>query len=323
MENNSNMQANPSMDNSFEESNARPKKGLGMFLKISLFGVLVGLVGLFVYEYLRIAPDDVRFTNVTSSSVTVSWNTKSPISATAMVFEGDTWMPVTVLGLGGERFYDTRDVTKAKLEETYKVPIDSEELSFSVEDIQTEITVEEMGEYYTHHVTLTGLNPETEYSFMIGDTYLFRKIGDASGGSSVETTAVPENISPPFPAYGSIKDAEGREAASVEELVAVSDGVVYFNYLDQDTGERSTVHSGSLNEGGNWYIDVSLLGKFVSERLNQEDLLVELEVDAGPQGLWKKGIDINLISPVESVIINDPLAHRDFRFGVEQIGTLL
>ena len=66
----------------------------------------VGVIGFGVYEYLRIAPNDVRFTNVTSSSVTVSWNTKSPTSATAMVFEGDTWLPVTLLSLGGERFYE-------------------------------------------------------------------------------------------------------------------------------------------------------------------------------------------------------------------------
>lgn len=298
-------------------SEVKRKNPFKIFLPIVLVLVLVGVIGLGVYEYLRIKPNDVKFTNITSSSVTVSWNTKSPISASVLVFEGDTWFPVTLHSLGGERFYDTRDVKEAEKEQRYSVGIGSEEVSFG--DIHAEVLVDDRGEYYTHHVTVTGLNSETEYSFMIGDRYIFRKVEEVGGESPVKTVVIPENISPPFPAYGSIRDAQGREGVPVEELVSVTDGVVYFNYLDEFAGERSAVHSGSLNEEGNWYIDVAALGDFASERSDKETLLVELMIDSGPLGLWKKEIDIDYISPADIIIINDPLAHNDPKFGIERL----
>ena len=154
----------------------------------------IGVVGYLVYEYLRITPNDVHFTNVTSSSVTVSWNTKSPTSATAVFFEGDTWMPITVLGLGGEGFYDTRDVRVAELEAVEKTAnnmYENQGLQVSAEDFEVEVEVVNMGKYYTHHVGIKGLDPETEYSFMVGEGLLYRKVKDSDGISSVRTLEVP------------------------------------------------------------------------------------------------------------------------------------
>jgi len=292
---------------------------LKIFLLVFLIIIFLGVVGFGVYEYLRIAPRDVRFTNVTSSSVTVSWNTKSPTSGTALVFEGDTWLPITVLGLGGERFYDTRDVRVAELEAAEKTAMNWYErdgLHVSMDDFEVEVRVENMGEYYTHHVTVSSLNPETEYSFMIGDRFLYRRVS-GDGVSTVTTLEIPENIEAPVPAYGSVYDAENIQAVPVEQLNPVADGIVYFNYLDENTEERSVAFSTPLNEEGNWYIDVSLLENFVYERLDQGTLWAELTMDLGQLGIWRKKVDIDLISPVEMVTINDPLIHNDAELGVE------
>ncbi len=304
------------------------KKTLRTVCKVVLLVVGMGIVGFFVYEYLRIAPNDVRFTNVTSSSVTVSWNTKSPISATAVSFEGDTWLPLTVLGLGGERFYDTRDVRRAELEAVEKTAMnlyESEDLQPSMEDFEMEVEVVNMGEYYTHHVTVTGLDPETEYSFMIGDRFLYRKVRALDEISTVTTLEVPESVKSPVPAYGRILDAQGIE--DPELLVPVVDGIVYFNLLDEFSEERSTVYSGRLNEEGNWYIDISgIRGEDGENFLNRyvdgetiTNILAEINIDAGSLGRWEGILHSDFIAPAEMIVINDPLQVQGDGVGIGRV----
>jgi hypothetical protein len=311
MENNSNVQTNPVVESDSKQS--RPKKGLGKFFKIGFLVVLVGLAGFFVYEYFRIKPNDVRFTNITSSSVTVSWNTKSPTSGTALVFEGDTWMPVTVLGLGGERFYDTRDVREAELEavdETVSnISVDG---SPSIDDFEVEIVVENMGDYFTHHVVITGLNPEQEYSFFVGDMLLSRRVEDDTGRNVVETTSVQESIETPLPAYGTILDAQGLEDPQEEEILELADAVVYVNYFSETDETRSVMTSSPINEDGNWYVDVSTLEDF---RKTKEEIITniwaEITIDAGPLGLWRKKFPFDRITPTEVIVLNDPGMRQD------------
>jgi len=274
--------------------------------------LVVGVIGFGVYEYFRIAPRDVRFTNVTSSSVTVSWNTKSPTSATALVFEGDTLLPLTILGLGGERFYDTRDVKAAELEavgETSRNLFNDEELGISMEDISMEIEVVNMGEYYTHHVTISGLDSEKAYSFMVGDSFLYTKAREVSGISIVETLAVPNSVEAPIPAYGTIRDAQGSEDPGM--LVPVYDGIVYFNLMDEFSGNRSNVYSGPLNEDGNWYIDISGIRVEDGEDFLSGEVIAnvvgEIAIDAGPDGKWEGVLNSDIIAPAEMIVINDPL----------------
>jgi hypothetical protein len=286
--------------------------------------LLVGVIGFGVYEYFRIAPRDVRFTNVTSSSVTVSWNTKSPTSATALVFKGDTLLPLTVLGLGGERFYDTRDVKAAELravQETSTNLFNDDEFGVSMEDISTEIEVVNMGEYYTHHVTISGLDSEKEYSFMIGDSFLYTKANDVDGVSTVETLAVPNSVEAPIPAYGSIKDAQNSE--DPEMLAPVYDGIVYFNLKDDITGNRSNVYSGALNEDGNWYIDISGIRVEEGEDFLSggvvANVIGEIAIDAGPEGKWEGEIISDIIAPAEMIVINDPLQGEFEGAGIKKV----
>jgi hypothetical protein len=100
---------------------------------------------------------------------------------------------------------------------------------------------------------------------------------------------------------------------------------MYFNYLDEFTGERSTVYSSSFNSEGNWYMDVSNAvgedGKNFLDRFDTTvtNILVELTIDAGPLGVWKKTVNFRETSPVEMIVIRDPLMIEDVENGVVEI----
>jgi hypothetical protein len=309
------------------ENVEKKKRNPLKFVLIFLLFLFIGIVGFGVYEYFRIKPNDVRFTNVTSSSVTVSWNTGSKTSGSVKVYEGDSLIPVSLFDRGN-RFFDTRDVKEAELlavQETSNNIVENDDLTVSAGDFQTDMEITDMGEYYTHHVTVTGLEPETEYSFMVGDKYLFREVKDVDGNRVVSTLQVPEEIKSPVPAYGTVKDANNQEDVPIDELTPVTDAVIYFNYLDEFTGERSSVYSSSFNSNGNWYIDVSNAvgedGKHFVSRFEDTftNLWVELTIDAGPLGKWKKVVIFDQTSPTDLIVINDPLMFDDEEIGISRI----
>ncbi|MBP8689142.1 hypothetical protein KBH77_02200, partial [Patescibacteria group bacterium] len=89
-------------------------------LEITLLSLLVLIIGLFIYDYFRIKPNNVQFTNITSNSVTVSWDTKAKTSATAIYKKGNSKFPFSILSFRKQEFFDTRDITEAELEATQK-----------------------------------------------------------------------------------------------------------------------------------------------------------------------------------------------------------
>ena len=108
---------------------------------ISLGCLLISIIGVSVYEYFRITPNDVYFSNVTSNSVTVSWNTKKAIPASVMVTEGNKKFPVAVV-FSGDKYFDTRDVTNAELEavdRTAEKISENDELTTTIDDFETDV----------------------------------------------------------------------------------------------------------------------------------------------------------------------------------------
>lgn len=288
---------------------------------VLLFIIFFGTVFLCYREYKRIEPHYVRFTNVTSNSVTISWSTSEPISSSVIISESDTSLPV-LLPLGKDRYFDTRDVNKAELEAASSYFERDEGLIIA--DYSREISVTERGEYYTHHIVVTGLESNTEYSFFVGDNYLFRKVEDIDGIELITTSEVPDDIRTPVPAYGSIKDAEG-EYGDIEDFAKVIDAVVYLNYFDRKTETRSNIFSGILNEDGNWYIDISgAIDKDGNDFMEtydsvEENVIVELTIDAGPLGVWRKTEFATWITPVSETVLNLPNVVED----VNTVGSLL
>lgn len=287
----------------------KSKTNLNKALGITLLFLLVLIIGLFIYDYFRIKPNNVQFTNITSNSVTVSWDTKTKTSATAIYKEGDSKFPFSILSFKKQEFFDTRDITKAELENAEKSFQQQEGLEITMNDIVTEVKVDKRGKYYTHHIEITGLAPKTEYSFMVGDSILFRKVEDINNNTVAKTYAVPETILTPNPAYGTVLNANNKEV-SVDKLQKVNDAIVYFNYYDKSSGAKSNVFSAPLNKSGNWYIDVSNaideFGKNFLETYDSidENLSVDLYINAGPDGLWKKNESAYSFSPTSLTVLN-------------------
>ncbi|KUK77815.1 MAG: hypothetical protein XD93_0076, partial [candidate division WS6 bacterium 34_10] len=301
---------------------------LGSFLVV----LFLTVVGLFIYEYTRIKPNNVRFSNITSSSVTVSWNTKKPTSASVIAFEGDTSLPVRLFGFDKEKYYDTRDVKKAELEaieRTSEKVIEDGDYTISSNEIETEVVVTDRGDYYTHHVSVNGLDPEKEYSFMIGDEYLYRKVEDINNNIVVSTLEIPEEIKSPYPAYGFVKDAQNQTELPIDQLAVISDGIVYFNYYENTTGGRSNLFSSVLSNSGTWYIDVSSaideegVPFFQAYDSVEHEFMIELTLDAGPLGVWEKKELNGSNSPTPPIIINYPSSGNDEDVSTTKISSLL
>ena len=291
-------------------TNFRVKKYLKIFALISFFI----FASLLIYGYVRIIPQDIKFSNVTSSSFTVSWSTKSPTEGSAFLIETKNKLPISASLFRNDIFNDTRDVRIAELNNTKETALniwnrDSDGIRKS--DFVTEEIISERGVFYTHHVDITGLDPEKEYSVMVGDGLLFLNAQFFTEGGNVFTTNVPEKIDTPIPVYGQIKDSL-NEDMPFENLKPVTDGVVYLNYLDEETGERSNIFSSPLNVEGNWYIDMSMAvdkeGDLFVEKYSQNitNIMGELLIDLGPLGLWKNEINMNTASPAEPMVINIP-----------------
>ena len=277
-------------------------------LKISIFTLLFFVIGLLIFEYFRITPSNVHFSNITSSSVTVSWSSKTPVSATVIPFEGNTTFPVRLFCFFKEKFFDTRDVKRAELEAASKVGLNRDGYELSMDDFQTDLVITDAGRYYTHHVVVNGLKPEKEYSFLVGDSILYRKVSD-DNNSSIMTLSVPDSILIPYPVYGVVQDAQNRKDPSIEDLENVVDGVVYFNYLDKKSGDKSNLFSSSISDNGSWYIDASRAVSqdginFIDTYSDiDSEILVELVVDAGNKGIWKSKRH-NITSPTEPFVLN-------------------
>lgn len=275
-----------------------------------VLGILfLAIVG---YGYIRVRPLDVKFTDVTSSSFTVSWVTNSDSVGNAMVVGPNFVLPITVRGIGENISYDSRDVKIAQLEAVEKTQESiSENTSLGVKfsNFVTDLGVVKSNKYYVHHVTVSNLEPETEYKVMVGDGLIFVNTRFSNESNSIKTFGVPNEIAAPVPAYGSVKDAKNQDIP-IDELQAVTDGVVYFNYLDEATGNKSEIYTSALNSEGNWYIDMSnakasdgqgFLQKYGTTVTN---ILAEVTLEAGPLGTWKKTINIQESTPVEMIVLN-------------------
>ena len=284
------------------------------FLKIFSLLLLFSLIGLLIYGYVRILPKDIQYSNVSSSSFTVSWTTKSPTKGAVRVIESKNNLPIAFNVFERDIYNDTRDVRVSELiaaQETAEKVWNSDSFGVKVSDFVTERVVTERGTYYTHHIQVKGLDQEKEYSVMVGDGLLFLNSKNFSDQKSIKTNTIPEAMDTPLPAYGQIKDAQNEDVA-IDELKPVTDGVVYFNYLDESTQERSNVFSSSLNESGGWYVDIATAvdkdGDLFFEKYSQTitNIYGELLIDLGPLGTWKKVINVKESSPAQMIVINIP-----------------
>ena len=132
--------------------------------KLMLFSLLLVAFSFLCYLTFYVTDNgggvsNIRISNVTANSVTISWITDTPSIGKVYISSSDNW-PVLVERIGKAAYYDDRDTAQ------------NHEGSFV---LKNEAPVDRL----THHVTVRNLSPETTYYFKAGGAVrLFGNGGD-------------------------------------------------------------------------------------------------------------------------------------------------
>ena len=141
---------------------------------------LVIYLGFNIFISIYFKPHDVRLTNVTDTSFTVSWITNYPMKGIVYYKDKDSILPGFFSWIGTKKAYDDRDIASAEKECVEKFNKEAKVSEDFVVDTSkygcNEVKVKKVGEYFVHHVTLTDLEPNKEYHFRIGDGIFSRKM---------------------------------------------------------------------------------------------------------------------------------------------------
>ncbi|NMC09223.1 hypothetical protein GYA44_02760 [Candidatus Microgenomates bacterium] len=245
--------------------------------KIILFFTGLGLAlygGYILYLSIVFRPYNVRISNITDSSFTVSWVTDSPMKGIVYFKDSDSVLPGPLGWISSKKAFDDRDYSDAQASCVNKF---NEESANGVSDDFTvngdnfdceNIEVNETGKYYTHHITLKNLDSEKKYYFKVGDGLMSwglessRQVVDedeypTATEFGAKTFSVLDSIEEPDPAYGSVvgvvKEGENyREDDNVDALV-------FARLVSFDTDAQSTLLSSVTNSDGGWYVDKSMV----------------------------------------------------------------
>jgi hypothetical protein len=207
-------------------------KALSLGAKLLLMSAFMLLVVVSCYLVFYVADNgggvsNIKLTNLTSNSVTVTWVTASPAISKVYLSNSDSW-PVLTERIGKQSYYDDRDTEQ------------NHEGKFVLKDDAPK-------EYLTHHVTLRDLNPETAYFFKVGGGVRLFSADD----DSFKTSKVTETVSVPDPVYGRIAGMNNLEP---------TDGLVSYHIfvLDGEQEVASGVFSTTVSKDSTWSGDLGL-----------------------------------------------------------------
>ncbi|MBU1120026.1 fibronectin type III domain-containing protein [Patescibacteria group bacterium] len=233
----------------------KTQKVLRLISKIILILVGVGLVGIagyYVYKSIAFKPQNVVVTNVTDGSATVTWTTASPMKGIVYVKKDKGLLPGPLGIIGSSMAYDDRDVSdaqKACVETFNKKASETKDSTFSVSGSNFDcenVKVTKIGSYYTHSVTVTNLDENSTYNFVVGDgIWSFKE-----SVSTVKTFSVLDTVGEPMPVFGKITGDDGTYSR---------DGLVYITFRDGSEQTDSIVYSSAVNDEGGWYVDASAI----------------------------------------------------------------
>jgi len=230
----------------------KTQKILRLISKIILVLVGVGLIGFagyYVYRSITFKPQGIVVTNITDSSATVTWTTASPMKGIVYVRKDKEVLPGPLGIVGSTIAYDDRDVSDAQtacVDAFNKTANETKDSTFSVSETFdcTKISVTNRGSYYVHSVTMTNLDENSTYNFVVGDGIWSFK----NSVSTVKTFEVLEEVGEPSPIFGKVVGDDGTYSR---------DGLVYITFNDGSEGKDSIIYSSTTNDDGGWYLDAS------------------------------------------------------------------
>lgn len=227
---------------------------------IGLLLLIFNPLGLF-----GVKPEQVRVANLNDRSFTISWVTARPEAGVVLYGARKNYLPGVFSDLWANKAYDDRDIAQAQLER-YREVIESAEYSSGAIDIDptdldlTKYKVKKV-KYYTHSVTIGGLDPETDYYFKVGNGFYYWSDGvmkltlqspnyPYAKQFKVTTLEELEELKQPNPSYGRVVKAEDDGLAP--------DYLVYSYIKDGDEGIPMTnLMSSVVNDSGGYYIDLA------------------------------------------------------------------
>jgi len=218
-----------------------------------IFSILL-FTAYYIYSKLAVTAYNLRITNITSTSATISWTTNRKDNGFVIYglndsFDGDIVESYTASNKG----FDERDI-----------------LNYQKESINNlnDTHPTKQDKYYSHFVTLRNLEPNARYYFRLTNglkTWDKSKIVnkekwydiDLATDTSFKTLEYsPKNVKSPDPAYGSIE---------TPSQTPLTDTIVHLQaYKTDDSGvvdnlTESNIISTLVNEDGGWSIDKNLL----------------------------------------------------------------
>lgn len=217
-----------------------------------------------------VIPQEVKITNISDNSFTVSWITPDKEIAGFIAYGDSAQL--------GQTAADDRD------------------------------QIGSLNSYFTHHVSLKNLSPQTKYFFKIGSG---SKTYDQAGQPYEITTAPTTDSPPPLadPSFGTVVDQSGKNAAGA---------LVYL------TVANSTPLSSYTREDGNWLITLNNarskdLSGYVTykEKGDKEEIMVQ----AGSAGTAFGTADTSNDSPVPTITLGKSFVSRSAGFSLQQIST--
>ena len=204
-----------------------------------ILSVLLIIIGVLVYlanNDRKYSAKELAITNITDTGVSVTWFTDEKSYSTLLVRkkgEGLTDFTPVYAQLTAEKFYDDRDMEQ------------NDDGEYVLKDAGQE-------KRFSHHVSLRGLSPETEYEFAIaGKVGVIKRDDDGEKFPSFKTFKIAENLKTPDPVYSRVLNLDRTKADPV-------DGIVYYQLVNPgDLQVSSAFYSTTLNGNSSWAGDLS------------------------------------------------------------------
>ncbi len=243
-----------------------------ILISTSFLGVLLVLLGgMYILSYINDDGgeiSDVVVTNITSNSASISWTTEDPVI--------------------GQILY-SQDSSKANFIDKL-----GKEVAFDDSDYDNEGVYNPEKKKY-HHITIEGLEPETEYYFWVGGTKKYVEVED---NLKFITLSISEVIEVPDTVYGKVFNLN-RNASDPGQ------GIVYYQlYNPGELQISSALYSAPINETAGWAGILNNLTTDKGEEFSiQEDTIIKIKVisDIGEK---ETKFDLKQTHPLPSIFIS-------------------
>lgn len=220
-------------------------------------------------------PQDVRVTNITDSTITVSWTTTEPTRG---------WL---IYNQQPNRFLRKLQFV------CLGIPILS---PYCFRAAYDEVPTPS----YNHQVTLKKLAADSSYYYrIVSDQHSYKSDKNKHVLPDIQTHSTLENLTVPQPAFSRVLKSDGK--------TGVPGALVYLTLLDGKT--RKLVKSSTLSTvtdwRGVWQADLGNFRQFNRESFHKiaaDDILL-IEVKAGPLGEAKQFQPAGKTNPVEPIIL--------------------